>query len=116
MAVKKKVARPGHKAPAKAPEQKKGKGGGGGKQFDNTNRGALFLNDKDGNEARPDYTGVADIEIPEGAKAGDVVKFRIAGWQRQPKNGGNDYLSINIQKADTQGSNRKQDEDEGNEE
>lgn len=113
MAVKKKkaVARPGHKAPEKAPEQKGRGSGGERKEFDNTNRGALFLNDKEGNDARPDYTGIADVVVPEGAKAGDVVKLRIAGWIKQPKSGGDDYLSLNFQKADTQGSNRKKSED-----
>ena len=37
-------------------------------QFDNTNRGALFTTDKQGNERRPDMTGNLDV----GGK-----KFRI---------------------------------------
>ena len=120
MAAKKKVKRPAHKAPAKAQEEKgSGRGsnrgsGGGKKSFDNTNRGALFPNDKDGNEKRPDHTGIADIEIPEGCKPGQVVKFRLAGWERESQNG-DPYLSLTIQKADKQGSNRKTRDDEGGE-
>lgn len=108
MAAKKKVSRPAHKAPARAPEEKDGpKKGKGTKSYDNTNRGALFLNDKDGNEARPDYTGTVDLEIPADVKSGDVVKFRIAGWTKTPNAGGDDFLSLNFQKADKQGSNTK---------
>lgn len=31
-------------------------------EYDNTNRGALFRNDKDGNEKRPDYTGKINVD------------------------------------------------------
>lgn len=106
MAAKtKKPARPAHKAPVRAQEQKgrPEKSGGGKKSFDNTNRGALFLNDKDGNDARPDYTGILDIDVGDGK----VVKFRVAGWIKTPNSGGDDYLSLSIQKADQQGSNKK---------
>ena len=78
-----------HRGTAKAEEQTSGKGGK--KQYDNTNRGVLFLNNKDGNEQRPDYQGFADIELPEGSIAGDVVSFRLAGWIKTPKAGGDDF-------------------------
>jgi hypothetical protein len=122
MAVKKKVSRPAHTPPKRAKEQDKGgrSSGGGKKGFDNKNRGALFLNDKDGNDARPDYTGIADIEITKDMKPGSVVKFRLAGWSKTPNSGGADYLSLSIQKADKQGSNRKgggdEEEESGDEE
>lgn len=101
-----KPSRPPHKSPKLAPEDKSSRRDSGDKKFDNTNRGALFQNDKDGNEKRPDMTGIIDIQIPEDAKAGQVVKFRLAGWERQDRND-NTYLSLNIQRADKQGSNRK---------
>lgn len=114
----KKVSRPKHSPPKRAQEQESGKSGkpGGRKEFDNTNRGALFQNDKDGNEKRPDYTGIVDVVIPDDVEIGDLVKFRLAGWEREDRNG-NTYLSLTIQKADKQGSNKgggkkKNEEDE----
>lgn len=98
----KKVSRPKHTPPAKAQEQEPGKKG---KQFDNTNRGALFANDKQGNENRPDFTGIVDIEIPEGVSPGDIVKFRLAGWEKTAQSSGDTFLSLQVQKADTQGGN-----------
>lgn len=105
--AKKKVARPPHKAPAKAKEQSEGRRSSGQKTFDNTNRGALFLNDKDGNDARPDYTGTVDVKVPDDASPGDLVKFRVAGWTKTPNSGGDDFLSLSLQEADKQGSNKK---------
>jgi hypothetical protein len=101
----KKPSRPPHRAPAKAPEQEsKRSGGKGGKPFDNTNRGVLFPNDKDGNEKRPDYTGNADIKIPDGAKPGQVIKFRLSGWVKEYAGG--KLLSLTVQKADKQGNSK----------
>lgn len=54
--------------------------------FDNTNRGVLFHNSKDGNENRPDYTGELDVE---------GKKYRIAAWNKTSKNG-NNYKAISI--------------------
>jgi hypothetical protein len=106
MAAKNKVSRPGHTPPKQAEEEKsKGRTKRGG--FDNTDRGALFENDKDGNENRPDLTGTVDLKIPEGAKPGEVIKFRIAAWQKESQ-AGNPYYSLKIQKADKQGSNREE--------
>ncbi len=99
------VKRPKHNAPAKAEEQTSGKGGQ--KQYDNTNRGVLFLNDKEGNDARPDYQGFADIELPAGSKAGDVVNFRLAGWIKTPKAGGDDFLSLTVQIKQEGGGQKK---------
>jgi hypothetical protein len=53
--------------------------------YDNTNTFVLFKNDKDGNEARPDYTGTVELE---GGK-----KLRLAAWVKTPKSGGEDFLS-----------------------
>lgn len=89
--------RPPHKAPAKAPQEtggrRSGGNGGGQKKFDDTDRGVLFENDKEGNEARPDVTGKITIKIPDGASAGDVVEFRLAGWKK-PYGDGQELLSL----------------------
>ena len=55
-------------------------------EFDNTNRGVLFENDKDGNEKRPDYTGNIDV----GGK-----KFSLSAWKKTSK-GGKPFLSLSI--------------------
>ena len=55
-------------------------------QFDNTNRGALFTNDKQGNERRPDMTGNLDV----GGK-----KFRISAWRREGSRG--PFLSLSVE-------------------
>jgi hypothetical protein len=53
--------------------------------YDNTNTGALFANDKEGNEKRPDYRGKLNI---------NGVEYRLSGWVRTPKSGGKKFLSL----------------------
>jgi hypothetical protein len=63
-----------------------------GQQYDNTNRGALFKNDrKETGDARPDYTGKLDVN-------GET--FYVSGWVKEIKNGeraGQKFLSLAIQ-------------------
>lgn len=56
--------------------------------FDNTNRGALFRNDKQGNEKRPDYKGKVNV-------AG--TDYRVSGWLRQSKDGQTKFLSLQVE-------------------
>ena len=56
--------------------------------FDNTNRGALFRNDKQGNEKRPDYKGKINV-------AG--TDYRVSGWLRQSKDGQTKFLSLQVE-------------------
>lgn len=53
-------------------------------QYDNELRGTLFKNDKEGNEARPDYTGSCQI---------GGVEYRMAAWIKESKNG-NKFMSF----------------------
>lgn len=46
--------------------------------------GALFKNDKEGNEKRPDYTGTCKI---------DGVEMRMSAWLKTDRNG-NTYMSL----------------------
>ena len=55
--------------------------------FDNTNRGVLFPNDKKGNEKRPDFTG--DLNV-------GGVEYRLSAWKKASKRG-NNFLSISVQ-------------------
>ena len=54
------------------------------------NSGALFVNDKAGNDKRPDRTGRAMI----GGKL-----YRVSGWMKKDK-AGNPYLSLAFQEHD----------------
>jgi hypothetical protein len=68
--------------------------GGGDKQYDDTNRGVLFMNDKDGNDARPDMTGHVAID-PDEFPVGDdgLIRIRLAAWNQNSDRAG-DYLSL----------------------
>lgn len=55
-------------------------------QYDNGMRGALFANDKRGNDKAPDYTGNCEIV---------GQKYRLAGWIQTSK-GGQTYLSLKV--------------------
>ena len=61
-------------------------------KYDNTNRGALFPNDKKGNEKRPDMTGDINVE---------GVEYRVSAWKKSSK-AGNNFLSISVQRKEGQ--------------
>lgn len=62
--------------------------------YDDTNRGALFIqNDKKSDKA-PDYSGTLNVEGKE---------WRIAGWRRESKNG-NKFISISVSDPQSKGS------------
>ena len=52
------------------------------------NSGAIFRNDKKGNEKAPDYRGNAVVN-------GKLMK--ISAWVNTPKNGGDKYLSLKFE-------------------
>ena len=56
-------------------------------EYDNTNRGALFKNDKGDNPKRPDYTGTLDV---------DGVAHKLSGWIRKSQQG-DTFLSVSIE-------------------
>ena len=55
-------------------------------QYDNNNRGALFLNDRGGNEKAPNYKGSINIE---------GVEYWCSLWKQTSKKG-DVYLSISV--------------------
>ena len=59
-------------------------------EYDNSNTFALFKNQKDGNENRPDYTG--NLTLPDGKE------MRMAAWIRESKSGLK-YLSGRIEES-----------------
>jgi uncharacterized protein (DUF736 family) len=55
--------------------------------YDDTNRGAMFKRDKEGNEKRPDYSGPLNV---------DGTEWQIAAWIAESK-AGNKYLSLRVE-------------------
>lgn len=55
-------------------------------EYDNTNRGALYKNDKQGNEKRPDFTGKINVNGKD---------FDLSGWMKVSKSG-NKYMSLSV--------------------
>lgn len=58
--------------------------------YDNTNSGALFKNDKDGNESRPDYKGSINV---------GGVDYWISSWLKTSKKG-TKFMSLSVQPKD----------------
>lgn len=58
-------------------------------QYDNTNRGALFTNDKQGNDKRPDLGGSINV---------DGRDYWISGWYKTGAKG--DFVSLSIKAKD----------------
>jgi len=54
-------------------------------EYDNTNSGALFKNDKKGNEKAPDYAGKINV---------DGKEMRLAAWIREGKSG--KFMSLKV--------------------
>jgi uncharacterized protein (DUF736 family) len=55
-------------------------------EFDNTNRGSIFKNDKKTEEKHPDMSGSINI---------DGVEYWISGWKKQSKQGAN-FISLSV--------------------
>ena len=56
------------------------------KQYDNTNSGALFKNNRKEKDTQPDMTGVLDVEGTD---------YRVSAWSNESKKG-ESYLSLKI--------------------
>lgn len=61
-------------------------------QYDNNNRGALFLNDKGGNDKAPNYKGSITV---------DGVEYWCSLWKQTSKKG-DVYLSVSVQPKEQQ--------------
>jgi hypothetical protein len=60
-------------------------------QYDNNLTGVLFVNDKQGNDKRPDWKGSAEI---------DGVHFWVSGWARESARG--PLISLKLEKKEQQ--------------
>ena len=68
------------------------------KQWDDTNRGVMFDNDKAGNPNRPDYKGTINVEGTE---------YRISAWHKKSK-GGVPFISMSVQPKTENGQYNQQ--------
>lgn len=64
--------------------------------YDNTNRGALFVNNRKQTPNHPDRTGTINV---------DGVEYWISGWLKDGRNG--KYLSLSVTPKDGQASNQR---------
>lgn len=55
--------------------------------YDNANSGALFKNDKDGNDKRPDYRGTLNV---------DGADYWLSAWIKIAKSG-DKFMSLQVQ-------------------
>lgn len=61
------------------------------KQYDNTNRGYLFINDQQGNPKRPQYQGSINV-------AG--LDYNISAWIKKSQKNGKEYYSLRVESKD----------------
>lgn len=64
-------------------------------QYDNNNRGVMFVNDRKQEDWQPDRTGSATV---------DGIDYFVDGWMGE-KNG-KPYLQVRFKKKDKQGSSQ----------
>lgn len=62
-------------------------------QYDNTNTGVLFKNDKDGNEKRPDYKGSVNIEGTD---------YWLSAWIKTKRDGSGKFMSLKAERKEQQ--------------
>ena len=52
-------------------------------EYDNTNSGALFVNDRRTKPNHPNFTGSCTIKTPDG----ELVEYWVSGWEKSGKKG-----------------------------
>jgi len=70
--------------------------------YDNTNRGVLFKNDRKETDNHPDYTGKIDI---------DGTEYYLSAWIKESKNG--KFMSLSRGKSTSDKSESKKSEAKG---
>ena len=65
--------------------------------FDNTNRGVLFINDQQGNDKRPNYRGSLTVNVAAADKTPVLVEFNVSGWKKLSKKG-TTFLSLSVER------------------
>jgi len=64
-------------------------------EYDNTNSGALFENQKREKPSHPHLRGSCVIKTPDG----ELVEYWVSAWQKTSK-GGDDFFSLSFQMKD----------------
>ena len=52
-------------------------------EYDNTNSGALFMNDRRTKPSHPNFKGNCTIKTPDG----ELVEYWVSGWEKNGKRG-----------------------------
>ena len=65
------------------------------KQYDNTNRGALFKNEQKEQDTHADYNGSINIEGKE---------YWLNAWVNEAKQSGKKFFSLSVKAKDSSGS------------
>lgn len=60
-------------------------------EYDNSNRGSLFVNDRKEKESQPDYRGNVTVVSP----SGESFEMWISGWKKKTRDGAA-MLSISL--------------------
>ncbi len=66
-------------------------------EYDNSNSGALFENEKRAKESHPHLRGSCTIKTPDG----ELLEFWVSAWQKISKKG-DDFFSLSFQLKDEQ--------------
>lgn len=66
-----------------------------GEQYDNTNRGGIWINKRKEKDTHPDYTGSVNI---------DGVEYWVSAWKRYSAKTGEPFLSLAVKRKDEQPS------------
>lgn len=69
-------------------------------QYDNTNRGALFVNDRKESDNHPDSKGTLNAHCPH---CGESTDFWVSAW-RKVSGSGAKFLSISVKPKDMKAS------------
>ena len=61
------------------------------KEYDDTNRGVVFPNDRKVKSSHPDFKGSCTIKTPDG----ELVEYWVSGWEKEGRSG--PLLSLSFQ-------------------
>lgn len=69
--------------------------------YDNTNTGAMFVNDRKTTDRHPDRSGNAEIKCPH---CDQVSPYWVSGWIKTAKRSGQKFLSLAFSPKDDNGN------------